>query len=111
MISTGAEGTPGLSQQIPGPLVWHFLGVSVLCGCAVQLWGTLLDPVDCAPPGSSAHRILQARILEWGAISSSGYLPYSRIKTESLASPALAEGFFSTAPSGKPLNAIGNGEG
>ena len=30
---------------------------------------TLCDPVDCSPPGSSVHGILQARILEWGAIS------------------------------------------
>ena len=30
---------------------------------------TLCDPVDCSPPGSSIHGILQARILEWGAIS------------------------------------------
>ena len=29
------------------------------------------DPVDCSPPGSSIHGILQARILEWVAISSS----------------------------------------
>ena len=30
---------------------------------------TLCDPVDCSPPGSSVHGILQARILEWVAIS------------------------------------------
>ena len=30
---------------------------------------TLCDPVDCGPPGSSVHGILQARILEWVAIS------------------------------------------
>ena len=30
---------------------------------------TLCDPVDCSPPGSSVHAILQARILEWVAIS------------------------------------------
>ena len=29
---------------------------------------TLGNPVDCSPPGSSAHGILQARILEWAAI-------------------------------------------
>ena len=29
---------------------------------------TLCDPMDCSPPGSSVHRILQARILEWVAI-------------------------------------------
>ena len=29
----------------------------------------LCDPIDCSPPGSSVHGILQARILEWVAIS------------------------------------------
>ena len=30
---------------------------------------TLSDPMDCGPPGSSVHGILQARVLEWGAIA------------------------------------------
>ena len=30
---------------------------------------TLFIPVDCSLPGSSVHGILQARILEWVAIS------------------------------------------
>ena len=34
-----------------------------------QLCPTLCDPVDCSPPGSSVHGILQARVLEWVAIS------------------------------------------
>src|SRR5574341_549128 len=29
---------------------------------------TLIDPMDCSLPGSSVHGILQARVLEWGAI-------------------------------------------
>ena len=36
-----------------------------------QLCPTLCHPVDCSPPGSSVRGILQARILEWVAISSS----------------------------------------
>ena len=28
---------------------------------------TLSDPMDCSPPGSSVHGILQARVPEWGA--------------------------------------------
>ena len=32
---------------------------------------TLCDPLDCSPPGSSVHGILQARILEWVAMLSS----------------------------------------
>ena len=35
----------------------------------VQSCPTLCDPVDCSPPGFSIHGILQARILEWVAIS------------------------------------------
>ena len=31
----------------------------------------LCDPMDCSPPGSSVHGILQARIQKWVAISSS----------------------------------------
>ena len=30
---------------------------------------TLLDPLNCSLPGSSAHGIFQARVLEWGAIA------------------------------------------
>ena len=30
-----------------------------------QLCLTLCDPMDCSPPASSVHGILQARILEW----------------------------------------------
>ena len=36
---------------------------------------TLCNPMDCSPPGSSAHGIFQARILEWGAIAFSSYIP------------------------------------
>ena len=31
-----------------------------------------LRPMDCSPPGSSVHGILQARILEWVAVPSRG---------------------------------------
>ena len=34
-----------------------------------QLCPTLWDPMDCSLPGSSDYGILQARILEWVAIS------------------------------------------
>ena len=40
--------------------------------CSVtRSWPTLSDPADCSPPGSFAHRIITARILEWAVISSS----------------------------------------
>ena len=43
---------------------------------------TPCDPLDWSPPGSSVHRILQARVLEWVAISSSKTLiraPFSLV--------------------------------
>ena len=36
---------------------------------ATQLCPTLQDPMDCSQPGSSVHRISQARVLEWVAIA------------------------------------------
>ena len=39
----------------------------------LQLCPTLCDPMDSSPPGSSVHRILQARLLKWVAISFSGF--------------------------------------
>ena len=44
---------------------------SVSCMCVyvliTQSCPTHCDPIDCSPPGSSVHGILQARILEWVA--------------------------------------------
>ena len=37
---------------------------------SLQLCLTLCNHMDCSPLGSSVHEILQARILEWVAISS-----------------------------------------
>ena len=44
---------------------------------------TLLQPVDCIPPGSSVHGISQARILEWVAFPSPGDLPDPGTEPES----------------------------
>ena len=43
-------------------------GVDFHCLVA-QSCSTLWDPKDCSPPGSSVCGILQAEILEWGAVS------------------------------------------
>ena len=39
----------------------------------------LCNPMDCSPPGSSVLEILQARILEWVAISFSSYMLYGNV--------------------------------
>ena len=41
-----------------------------------------VDPMDSSPPGSSVHGILQARILEWVAISSSSGSSRPRDQTD-----------------------------
>ena len=57
---------------------------------------TLCDPMDYSPPGSSVHEILQARILEWVAISFPGDLPDPGIKP---GSPTLqADSLLSEPP-------------
>ena len=67
-----------------------------------QLCPTLWDPVDCSPPVSSVHGILQARILAWVAIPFSGDLPDPEGE---LGSPALqADSLLSESP-GKPRGA------
>ena len=45
------------------------LKVRCIGGEVAQLCLTLCDPMDCSLSGSSVHGILQARILEWVAIS------------------------------------------
>ena len=45
-----------------------------MCVSVAQWCPTLCDPIDCNPPDDSVHGILQARILEWIAISFSGDL-------------------------------------
>ena len=48
----------------------------VLCVLVVQLCPTLCDPMDRAPQAPLVHRIFQARVLEWVAISfSQGIFP------------------------------------
>ena len=77
--------------------MWPFTSGFFACMCAqsvTQSCLTLCDLMDCSPPGSSVHAISQARILEWVAISFSRGSSRPRDLTTSLASPALAGGFF-----------------
>ena len=54
-----------------------------LCICAqsLQLRLTLWDPVDCSPPGSSIHGVLQARALKWVAMPFTGGSSWPRDRT------------------------------
>ena len=60
---------------------------------------TLCDPMDCRPPGSSVHGILQARILEWVPFPSPGDLLKPGVKH---GSPTLQADSLPTEPPGEP---------
>ena len=63
------------------------------CAKLLQSCPTLCDPMDCSLSGSSIHGILQAKILEWVAVSFRDLLGPG-MKLMSLISPVLAVGLF-----------------
>ena len=69
--------------------------------CALSHFSPVLlcNPMDCSPPGSSVHGILQARILEWVAVPSSRGSSPPRDRPPVF---CVAGGFFITEPPGKP---------
>ena len=70
-----------------------FLRVVIILSVLVaQSCLTLGNPMDCNPPGSSVHGILQARILEWVAIPFFGIEP---------GSPTLQVDSLQSEPPGK----------
>ena len=74
------------------------------CACSVtQSCLTLCNPLDCNPPGSSAHGIFQARILEWVASSYSGGSSWPRDRSCIFGVFWMGRCVPSTAPSGKHL--------
>ena len=90
------------------PLYSTVLGTLFLCVCgmcvgakSLQLCPTLCSPMDCSPPGTSVHGILQARILVWVAMPSSRRSSRPKVKSTSLMSPALAGGFYTTSATWK----------
>ena len=66
-------------------MYYTYTGIAVcVLGRFTPVW--LCNPMDCSPPSSSVHGILQARKLEWAAIPFSKDLPDPGIEPES---PAL----------------------
>ena len=57
------------------------------------MYSFFCNPIDCSPPGLSAHEISQTKVLEWVAISFSRDLLDPGIKPTS---PTLAGRFFTT---------------
>ena len=81
VVSDSVRPHRGQPMRLPCP--WDSPGKNTGVGChfllecmkvksereVAQSCLTLCDPMDCSLPGSSVHRIFQARVLEWGAIA------------------------------------------
>ena len=50
-------------------LIHSYIDSAAAVAKSLQLCPTLCDPIDGSPPGSPMPGILQARVLEWVAIS------------------------------------------
>ena len=82
----------------------HCISVLTKCKVSHSVVSNSLWPMDCSPPGSSVRGILQARILEWVAISFSRGSSQHRDQTWVL---CIAGRFFSPSePPGKPISTL-----
>ena len=93
--------------QFAAPNLTAFLGESGLSGPSevkvAQSCPTFWDPMDCSPPGSSVHGILQARILKWVVIPFfRGIFPTQRSNSHLLRLLHWRAGSLPPAPHGKP---------
>ena len=75
LASTFVVDKSRTQEPLPTPVLVNLRVCDCVCVCVgahaqslsrVQL----CNPMDCSPPGSSVHGILQAIILQWIAISS-----------------------------------------
>ena len=55
--------------DIDGNNKGSFISLAAAAAKSLQSYPTLCNPIDCSPPGSPIPGVLQARILEWVAIS------------------------------------------
>ena len=79
------------ASQVPYPhpalfFLYHWLYLTCSRACvhakSLQSHTILCNPMDCRPPGSSVHGVLQARILEWVAIPFSRGSSWPRNRTQ-----------------------------
>ena len=100
---------PSASKDIPGnssimplrsepPFCWALPLSSHVLSCFVQFYVT---PMDCSPPVSSVHGILQARILEWIAMPSSRASSWCRDWTRVSYVSCIDRGVFTTSTTWK----------
>ena len=84
-----------------------YLADSSFCSCVcarlLQSCPTLCNSMDCSPPGSSVHGILQARRLEWVAMHSSRGASLPRDQTQFSYVSRITGRFFTTSATWEAL--------
>ena len=68
LFATPRTAAQPLSSTVSQSLL-IFMSIELVMLCNHLILCRHLRPMDCSLPGSSVHEILQARILEWAAIS------------------------------------------
>ena len=87
-----------------GPLFWPLV-YSAATAKSCQSCPTLCDPIDGSPPGSPVPGILQARTLEWGAMSFSNAWKW-KVKMKSLSHVWLLATPWTAAYQGSSIHGI-----
>ena len=95
--SNGYHSGKGVGWDKPG--IWNYqIQTAAAAAKSLQSCPTLCDPMDGSPPGSPVPGILQARILEWVAISFSNAWKW-KVKVKSLKScPTLSDSMDCSLP-------------
>ena len=86
---------------------WHlYIYTALVHAKSLQLCPTLCNPMDCSLSGSSVHGILQAKVLEWVAISSSRGSYWPMIKPALCVAPVLQADSFPLSHQGSPYKHV-----
>ena len=90
--------SPGKNTGVGCHFLLQYMKVKTESDEVAQSCPTLSDPMDCSPPGSFLSMEFP-RQEYWSGLPCPplGHLPDSGIEPESLQSPALAGGFFTTS--------------
>ena len=81
-------------------------GPVYMCATLLQSCSILCDLMDCSPPGSSVHGILQTRKLEWVAVPHSRGSSQTRDQTHVSCGSCIAGRFFTTESPGDAQSLI-----
>ena len=95
------EASPTLKQTNKKQTFFYNFFWNISAQSFQSVW--LCNSLDCSPPGSSVHRILRVRILEWVAMPFSRGTSQPRDWIHVPCTSCIAGRFFTAEPLGKPI--------